>query len=480
MLASVTTLLLGTLVLARSGAQERQCSDPTPPTVQAQRYEMALRIDYEAATIGGDAELTVANTGAGPIRVVPFLLYRLMTVESVTDEEDSPLQFSQHVASFADWPQMQVNHVEVQLPAPLPPGQRFTLRIVYDGYLHGYTETGMRYVRDRVDPQFTILRPDAFAYPKVGVPCLAAIRAAPLGEFDYRVSIDVPDSLVVANGGELLARSERGGRAIHTYANTRPAWRMDFAIADYGILKGGDNRVFYLPGDSLGASRVLEAVEASFALFSAWFGPAGEARGLTIIEIPNGWGSQKDVTTIIQTAAAFREPQRMTELYHEVSHFWNVTDLDGPSPRWNEGLASYLEELASEELQGVEAVAPRVEVVVDWLRDMLERRPRLSRVPLIDYGKEQMTDFSYSVGMVFFAVLHELAGEEGFREIVGGFYQRYAAHGATTDQFTDYARRVGPPSVERLVRDWIYSTGWTKVVRGNGTLEEIAASYRRD
>jgi hypothetical protein len=50
----------------------------------------------------------------------------------------------------------------------------------------------MRYVKDHVDPVFTILRSDAFAFPQPGVPSEAANRQAGLRNFDYDLHITVP------------------------------------------------------------------------------------------------------------------------------------------------------------------------------------------------------------------------------------------------------------------------------------------------
>ena len=71
-----------------------------------------------------------------------------------------------------------------------------------------------------------------------------------------------------------------------------------------------------------------------------------------MIEVPDGWGSQADVTCILQTAAAFRDPARLVEVYHEVSHLWNVPATDLPSPRWDEGLATFLQFRMADERDG--------------------------------------------------------------------------------------------------------------------------------
>lgn len=455
-----------------------QCTVADALPVRATRYEIDVEVDYEAELIRGEVRLVVENVSSEPAAAVPLLLYRLMSVTSAEDETGHPLEVSEKVLSFEDWPKLQVTYAEVALPAALTPGASTVLVIRYSGHLLGYAETGMRYVQDRVDPQFTIIRPDALAYPMVGYPCLSVNRAASLPSFDYRARVTVPESLTVANGGELIGRDVANGRATYEYRSRGSAWRMDFAIAKYGTLASGEHRVFYLPGDSVGGARVLAALESSLDLFSNWFGPLAEDRGLTVIEIPDGWGSQQDVTTIIQSAAAFKDPERSRELYHEVSHFWNVPPLDAPSPRWNEGLASFVEEVATERIEGRRVVDKEVGATINRLRATLERRPELRTVRLVDYGRENMTDYSYSVGMVFFAVLYELVGHDMFGEIVGGFYVRYQSSGATTDDFSDYASSAAGIDLGPLFRDWLYSTRWTGLLAKHNSAAAIADRYR--
>ena len=169
-------------------------------------------------------------------------------------------------------------------------------------------------------------------------------------------------------------------------------------------------RVCYLAGDEEGASGVAQAAEYALSRFTEWFGPRPTESTLTFIEVPDGWGSQTDVTTIIQSAGAFTDPSRHREVYHEVSHLWNVMQTDSPSPRWEEGLASFLEFLLKEEVAGEPAVAQLAEWLFGVLEESIERRPELRGVPLIEYGKENLTDISYRSGALFFDLLFASRG----------------------------------------------------------------------
>jgi len=169
-------------------------------------YDLNILVDYENEKIEATCGLTVENRFQHPVSRLPLVLYRLMRVTSVKDEQGRQLDFSQQVVSYEDWDKFQANFVAVNLKSPIQPGARATLKIAYGGYLGGYTETGLSYVRDSINRDFSIIRPDCLAYPQVGVPSWSANRVAGLQAFDYTVRVTVPDSLTVANGGRLIER----------------------------------------------------------------------------------------------------------------------------------------------------------------------------------------------------------------------------------------------------------------------------------
>jgi aminopeptidase N len=443
-------------------------------------YRLDIAVDYDSARLRGTAAITIRNWSDGAVRAIPLVLYRLMTIDRAETVDGTPLEYTQDVVTYDDFGPLQVLAATVHLPHPLAPADTTTILVRWGGYLLGYAETGMRYIQDRIDPSFTIIRPDARAYPTIAYPSWAANRRTPWPSFTYHASITVPDSLTVANGGRLLRRTVSGDDATFVYESIRPSSRMDFAIARYGMIGAGPVRIFYLPGDSAGAEGVLRAARASLDLFARWFGPPPGVSTLTFLEIPDGWGSQTDVTSVIQAAAAFRDTTRHVEVYHEVSHLWNPAELDTPSPRWNEGLASFLQRAATEELQGVRVRDRRADQLIGWLRENVRRHPEWIRVPLVDYGTAQLTDLSYTVGALFFDLLDRLVGMETFHAIVREYVARYAATGGTTEQLMEIIRTRGGGDVEPLLRDWIYTTGWAERIERAQTVRELTATYGVD
>ncbi|MBI2571301.1 MAG: hypothetical protein HYV63_30210 [Candidatus Schekmanbacteria bacterium] len=442
-------------------------------------YELGVELDYTREELQATARIVLSNPSAEPQRTASLLLYRLLRVRAASDDHGHDLAFTQAVVAFEDFAKLQVNQIVVTLADPLAPGAQTAISLQYGGFLLGYAETGMRYVQDRIDPELTILRDDSFAYPLPGHPSRAVNRSAPEASFTYSARITVPSGLVVANGGRLEATDTRGDKVTYRFSSLKPSWRMDFVIARYTRLSSGTIHVYHLPGDGAGAAAVAQAAAKAMALFGVWFGPLAEEAELTFIEIPDGWGSQADVTTVIQSAAAFRDPSRHREVYHEISHLWNVRATDRPSPRWNEGLASFLEFLAAQELTGERVVDARATQLVDWLRQELPGHPAWRKIPLADYGRNGLTDLSYSVGALFFDLLYRLAGKETFNAIIRKYAADFGGRGGSTKDLAETIRKTASIDLSPLLTDWLFTTGWTERIAHDAGIAELAAWYGR-
>jgi len=444
-------------------------------------YDLDVLVDYENQKIVATCGMTVLNTSDEESKIIPVLLYRLMKVSSIKDENGKPLVYSQRVLSFEDWEIYQANYIEIMPVKPLLKGDSCKLIIEYEGYLLGYTETGMNYVRDKIDAEFTILRPDCKAYPELGYPSEKINRAAGFSpSFNYTIKIHVPDSLVAVNGGALISKETKDGYSTYTYKNTKLAWRIDIAIGKYKILENPLLKIYYLENDSAGAETVFNYAQRTLSLYSEWWGKLKESKTFSIIEIPSGYGSQADETCILQTADAFNDSTDMRQLYHEISHLWNVKSNDMYYPRWNEGLATFVEYLTVEKLEN----RLYLDYVSDWylklVRKEIDSDSLLRVTPLIDFGKMGMQSNSYTVGMIMFQVLYQVMGKSDFNKFIRTYYSDYYLKGGTTDEFVETAKKVSVINLTKFFDDWIYSTKYTELIKTELTINEMSKLYHSE
>ncbi len=476
---SLTSILLAQL-LSSPAAHAPPFTSPValaPVFVSVAHLELDLRLDLKRRWVDQVTVLELKNVGRDTVRVIPFILGRLFTAHTV-EQTGAAAAYTQEVVEFTDQPAHQVRALRVTLSAPLAPGASTTVRIVTTGTITGLTEIGYLYVRDRVDSAYTLLRQDAHAWPMPGVPSDSLNRRGARGEFSSRVRAEVPLGYVAASAGRLVGVDTVGARVTWRYVNPARAPFIFVAVAPFATLSSAIATYLYLPEDSEGARELAAAMSDAQALLARWYGPPASADPLTIIEIPEGWGSQASATGgIVLQASAFRDPAQRRELYHELVHLWNPPDVEVPSPRWNEGFSSFLEWLLAEQVDSLGTRAASQDRNVQVLVRRLETVEGLRRVPAAEFGAARMTDQAYTLGRVMFAVLYERVGDETFHRIYRRYRDQFAGGGRAAD-LEAIAREVGGADAGRIVRDWLLTTHWTSLVGPGVTVAQLAASYR--
>jgi hypothetical protein len=454
-----------------------QTAGPSPAIVQ-RALDLEVRLDYDAGTVTGTARITVENVGSEPLDSIPLLLGRLMTVSVVRDADGAPIPFTQDVVTFEDWPSYQVNRIRAVPRTPVAPGAQAVLAVHYAGTLVGYTETGMRYVRDRIDHEFTILRTDALAFPRLGVTNARASRAMPRSDFRFGARVTVPQGLVVATAVPETERVTDGDDVTWVFVGREPVPFLNITVAPYRTLGKGGLRVFHFAEDEHGALAVLDGIERAISLYTGWFGPLARPPALTVMEIPEGWGSQSSLAGgIIQTADAFRDPRAMPQVYHEIAHLWHPLDTDAPPVRWNEGLATFLQWRVTAALDSTVALAEAMDRTAARLLQRLT--PEQRTVPMIEYGSAGLTDLSYSVGALMFYLLHETLGAEGFDAALGSYYRAHSRIGTSTREFADWLTEIAPALRETILEDWLFSTRGIERLTSGESLASMRDQYRR-
>jgi hypothetical protein len=262
------------------------------------------------------------------------------------------------------------------------------------------------------------------------------------------------------------------------YESEKPVPFLNIAIAPYRVVEQDGSRFFHFPQDSSGARTLATATAKAVGQLTAWYGETTDRPHLTVIEIPEGWGSQASLTGgIIQTADAFRSRAQHYQLYHELTHLWNVADLDRPSPRWNEGLATFLQWRLAEQLDGWNDWPGRVQRYAESASRVCRDGVRCTSTPFTSYGQAGMTDLSYPVGALMFYALHTTLGAEDFDARYREFYQRYRSTGASSQVFAQTFAAAGP-AARAIIDDWFLTTGWYRAMRSGKSVQDIIAGYK--
>ena len=436
--------------------------------IKVSQYDLDFQFDFENERLSCVANLSINGRGD----TLNLLLYRLLKVTSITDTSGRKVDFTQNVVSFEDFEKLQVNHIKI--PVREFAQTKSTLTINYEGTIVGYTETGMNYVKDHISSEFTMIRMDAFAYPVQGNPSIQELRRLGMQLFDYNIAATVPDSLKVVTIGKLLETEQKTGVVKYKYQSIVPSWRIDLAIGKYRTLSFDNFRIHYFREDSVGAQRVLSAIRQTKLLYDNWFGKK-ELTDFTVIEVLEGYGSQTDACGIILTSTAFKNPEYTEELYHEISHLWNVPHKDkAPCRVESEGLAMFMQFLVKGKIENNNYLEKMAQITLEKVKKQIENNSDFASTPIIEYGEKNMTDYSYSKGMLFFYILYHTVGEKAFFDAIRGYYDEFKDTGSTTKEFAEYLKRTFKNySVDKLINDWIYTNQSSTLLLNSKVKEDL-------
>jgi aminopeptidase N len=458
----ITTVLLALILTLILPGNSRAAVARGDMDVESYVLEYTLSLDGEYVfqnSLAGSATIRFRNIGSTNIDTVPLLLNRLMRYERVTDGHGRELGIDDRLLELENYPYYQANAANVSLAEPLEAGATTELHIRFGGRLTGYADAGMLYTRENLDPAFTILRGEVLPWPRIAGPDWLEVRKDWSDTYEWRAGFDVPATHVVANG-EPVQVETHGDRKIYRYHSTRPDTLLAFPIAPYKELVVNSNRILYLQGSETGARRLAEKMTQAIKLFEKWFGPNKYVQGLALIEIPEGFGSQASFPTIIQTADAFDSTAHMDQLYHELSHLWNVETYDPQSPRLEEGLATFLQGLVNVELGGSPGLEEFMQGILDRQKSTYERHPEYREIAIADFGREGVTDLSYRVGALFYYDLFQALGEERFIDLLSGYYNAFKETGGDFNTLRNYYLQHLDGNAAQLVEGWLAGTAY--------------------
>ena len=444
-------------------------------------YDLRFNLLLKENRLEADALIKVKNDTLNSVSEIPFILYRLIDVLEATDDKGVPLSFSQTVIKFSEEKSFQVNLLSVRLKTLLSPGQTVAVRMKYAGALWGYPEV-MAYVRDRVDETYSLLRPDSLAYPILARASFQSLMSAFRAGFAYRVEAEVPAGYVVACGGRLLETRKKVDSITFQFESIKPTWRIDVAAARFRVIEDERSRIriYAIPEDEGEGRRILEATQKSFRFYSEAFGRVEDLPGFTIIEIPEGWGSQAGDYYVLQTAAAFRDKGRTSELYHEIAHSWNVRAKPAIQRcrYFDEAFASYFQGLAIREFDGEEAFLKYMARLRDRFVQSCEKDDKNGSTPISDYWKEERGENSYTKGAWSLFVLNQVVGEKGFLSLISGFLREFRAREADFADFQSFAEKSAGLNLDRYFKEWIFGAESSSLLREMAGAGQLAERYR--
>jgi hypothetical protein len=456
----------------------------TPTTTQNVpiicHYDLNITLQPLESSYRAEARIELVNLTMQPIAQVPVLLYRLVRVTKAVDPNGKPLQFRQELAAMSDEPEWQVNSVLVRLSTPLAPNHTAEVTLYYGGSIWGYREV-MRYVQDQIGEGYALLRAETMAYPIVAQASTPGWISAQREPFTYRVRTTVPNGWIVACGDSHRSKTVSGEQTIFECDSDVPREHIEVAAAKFRVIEdaAAGLRIYALPQDAQAAQRVLGDLKRARIFFGNYFRRPATG-GYTVIEIPQGWGSQASAGYCIQTPDAFRDPAEIAQLYHELAHSWNA-EAQGKIQRaryFDEAFASYFAALAIRQFSGADAFTSEMERLRLRFITLAKRDKRYAAVPIRNWGESELGDGSYTKGAWSLYVLNRLLGDDGFRNAISDFVKSYSSKPADFSLFQQQLERSTDHTLNRFFARWIYGSDSSEELIQGKSIEDMVAAAK--
>ncbi|HDH07152.1 MAG TPA: hypothetical protein ENF87_02160 [Thermoproteales archaeon] len=368
------------------------------------------------------------------------------------------LEFKQELKEFKEIREFKLNYITIKFPHPSN-----TLIIQYRGKLEEYSKV-MQYLKDSVNEYYILLRLDSFSYPIPGsLEFSKLVATLPLQRFKYRARVRVPLGYVVASFGKLTENVVEDEWIVYEYISKLPDWRIDLAISKFKIVEKKDLKAYVFEKDYNYGIKALKLVEECKNFYTKSFGPPVKWAGYTIIEIPRGYGGQASVCGILIDEDNLRGEG--SGLFHELAHLWNVPSGEEYVSRFlDEGFASYFQLLAEKHFLGEEHFLSSLKKIKKKFKKLVKKHPEVLEIPISDYGKYGITDFSYLTGPWLLYNLHKRFGDQCFKKLIKIFLKKFRDKPATLLEFKETAVEVCGKRVEEFLDKWLFGTEASKTM----------------
>lgn len=432
-------------------------------------YNISFELDlsnnnWTKNTLKGKA--TIRFTDSSKIHKISFILNRLLDVDSVLIDGQK-IPFKQDLTMVENWETYQVNHVYIDnLNTP----ERIT--IFYHGKIASYTETGMLYVQEKLDQDFFIIRPESLSFPQIAFPTSESIlgrwRAGDLT--DYDINIKVNKGYICASAINLINTEQE------TFTGTlNEVKQLTVPIAKYDTITTLDYTIFHFPEDSVGAKTISHKISQAIMNYQDWFGPRLSNNKFIVAEIPEGYGSQAIFPLIIQTADAFNNNKQDVQLYHELSHFWNIDDSNATySNRLNEGLAMFLQYLVKSKIDSSFSLESVIEKRFQRSKNQIASS-ETNQLAISQFGAEQKTNLSYTTGLIFFSLLYD-SNPQKFLNNYRAFYQSNKNSNASDE--TLLSSFTNEKVCKKIIHEWYKTNQYVERVSKASSYFELLNSYK--
>lgn len=448
-------------------------------------YDLYFEVKPEKGFFNSQGTITILNDTKEAFKKLCIMLYHELSVKNIRNKENESLAFLQEKVTLEDEENYLVNYITISLNEALQANEQINISIEYEGSLNGYSKV-MAYVKDKIHKEFSILRPDCHAYPIIAEPSFSSILKSYKNNFTYNILVRVPKFYKVGCGGALKNVTEVKDYNIFNYVGDSPTWRFDIAVADYSIVEDKDInlKIFAFPEHKANAENiVVNEIKRAFHLFEDLFGDLREDKYFTVVEIKEAYGSQAGDNYILMEEHGFSgDTKKLTHLYHEIGHAWNVKAKNHIQRTrfFDEAFASYFEALAIKNFYGYKEFIGKMDLYRNLFIESVNEDRINFNTPICNYGKYEIGHNSYTKGPWVLYLLNEILGDEVFFKAIRIFLSEFRDKEVDFEDFKELIEEVSNIDLSMFFKKWIYGIESSELLCSDVDVKHMINNYKSE
>ena len=302
----------------------------------------------------------------------------------------------------------------------------------------------------------------------------------------YRLTVDAPqDWIVVANALPETSVIRSGIRTTTFHTSAKFSTYLVFLAAGPFVEfkdREGLTPLYIHVRKSLAkyvdANRIFEVTRKGLRFYSAYFHRPYPFPKYGQIFIPEfSWGGMENPGAVaLNEKDLFRGPvsqstieSRDDLILHEMAHMWfgDLVTMKWWNDLWlNESFATYMASLAQD--RAMHAKGVWLDFFSDktwgyWQDQLVTTHPIETEVPDTRSAKGNFDGITYAKGAASLKQLHFLVGENGFRDGVRSYFEKYADRNTTRADFISEIQSASHHDLSQWTSRWLQTAGPNRV-----------------
>jgi len=429
----------------------------------------------------GAYQIRFRNPGNKPISQVPILLNPGLSITKIVGAGNILLRTTSTIEPVEGMEVLELTTALVPLIKPLNKNDHAEIIIHFRGYLEDLSWTGLDGVKDTLNPDFTMIRAEAFAYPVFASPKITAIKTAMAHKPFFQVAeIELPGANTIAGSHQIANKTITGERTNFTLKNPRPTKLMTLAIAPYQHINEGPVLVSYFAEDKAGARQILDAATAETTRLTRLLGDANKGALLQIVALAEGYSSQSE-TAIFRDRTFFANPvlnDKMPVLNDKMKamilRMWQ-TSKDAKAGHWAKGLDAVTSNLfgTQEEMEAFETTAFAAS------KALFSADAALRKTALSDYVLDGFAAESDTVSTLGFAVLYKIMGEDDYFSFVRSLRGALNGGYADMESVAEFmGKNLKHKKARKFAKNWFINSKAGKDMNKAKSFADLVSRYK--